>query len=45
MVKLISLVYKKKGTSYDEFYSYWREKHGLLVARVIPFAGMARTDL
>lgn len=38
MVKLISLVYRKKGISNDEFYSYWRDKHGPLVARLIPFA-------
>ena len=38
MVKLISLVYRKKGLSDEEFYSYWRERHGPLVASKIPFA-------
>ena len=38
MVKLISLVYRKKGTSDDDFYTHWREIHGPLVARLIPFA-------
>ncbi len=38
MVKLVSLVYRKKGVSDEEFYAYWREKHGPLVARVIPYA-------
>ncbi len=38
MVKLISLVYRKKGLSDSEFYGYWREKHGPLVASLIPFA-------
>jgi len=38
MVKLISLVYKKKGVSDEEFLRYWRETHGPLVARAIPFA-------
>ncbi len=38
MVKLISLVYRKKGVSDEQFYSYWRDTHGPLVARLIPFA-------
>jgi len=38
MVKMISLVYRKKGLSDDEFYRYWRETHGPMVARLIPFA-------
>jgi len=38
MVKLISLVYRKKGVSDEEFYTRWRESHGPLVARTIPFA-------
>ncbi len=38
MVKLISLVYRKRGITDEHFYSYWRETHGPLVARVIPFA-------
>ncbi len=38
MVKLISLVYRRKGKSDEEFYSYWRTVHGPLVARLIPFA-------
>jgi len=38
MVKLISLVYRKKGVSDEEFYTYWVQNHGPLVARLIPFA-------
>ncbi len=38
MVKLVSLLYRKRGITNEQFYSYWREKHGPLVARVIPFA-------
>ena len=38
MVRLISLVYRKKGLSDDEFYRYWSGPHGRLVASVIPFA-------
>ena len=38
MVKLLSLVYRKKGVSDEEFYRYWRDKHGPLVAGLIPFA-------
>jgi uncharacterized protein (TIGR02118 family) len=38
MVKLISLVYRKKGVSDEYFYTYWRNTHGPLVARTIPFA-------
>ena len=38
MVKLISLVYRNKGLSDEEFYSYWRQTHGPLVARLVPFA-------
>jgi len=38
MVKLISLVYRKRGVSDADFYGYWRDTHGPLVARTIPFA-------
>lgn len=38
MIKLISLIYRKKGISEREFYSYWLEQHGPLAARMIPFA-------
>ena len=38
MVKLISLVYRKKGLNDEEFYRHWRETHGPLVTSVIPFA-------
>ena len=38
MVKLLSLVYRKKGISDDEFYRYWSETHGPMVARLIPLA-------
>jgi len=37
MVKLISLVYRKKGLSDPEFYGYWKNKHGPLVSRMAPF--------
>ncbi len=37
MVKLISLVYRKKGLSNSEFYGYWKDKHGPLVSRTAPF--------
>jgi uncharacterized protein (TIGR02118 family) len=38
MIKLISLVYRKKGMSIEDFLRYWRESHGPLVAQSIPFA-------
>lgn len=37
MIKLVSLVYRKKGLSNLEFLSYWKDKHGPLVARMAPF--------
>ncbi len=36
MIKLISMVYRKKGVSDAEFYNYWRATHGPLVARMAP---------
>ena len=36
MIKLISLMYKKPELGYEEFYRYWKEKHGPLAARIIP---------
>jgi uncharacterized protein (TIGR02118 family) len=36
MIKLISLVYRKKGLSDSDFYSYWKDKHGPLVSRIAP---------
>lgn len=37
MVKLISLVFRKKGLSDSEFYGYWKDKHGPLVSGLAPF--------
>ena len=36
MIKLIALIYKKPGLSDEEFYQYWKEKHGPLAAKIIP---------
>lgn len=36
MVKLIVLIHKKTGLSDEDFYRYWKEKHGPLAARIIP---------
>ena len=36
MIKVISLVYKKKGISSKQFLSYWLDKHGALVVENIP---------
>jgi uncharacterized protein (TIGR02118 family) len=36
MIKVITLVKRKQGISRPEFYKYWRETHGPLVARHIP---------
>lgn len=32
MVRLIALLKRKPGTSHEEFLTYWRERHGPLVA-------------
>ena len=36
MIKLITLVRRKEGISRPDFYKYWKETHGPLVARHIP---------
>jgi len=36
MIKVISLVYRKKGISSKQFLSYWQEKHGALAVENIP---------
>lgn len=36
MIKVISLVYRKKGISNKQFLSYWIDKHGPLVVESIP---------
>jgi uncharacterized protein (TIGR02118 family) len=36
MIKLITVVRRKEGISRPEFYKYWSETHGPLVARHIP---------
>ena len=36
MIKLITVVKRKQGISRPEFYKYWRETHGPLVAKHIP---------
>ena len=36
MIKVISLVYKKKGISSKQFLSYWQEKHAPLAVENIP---------
>lgn len=36
MIKLISMVHKKPGLSNEEFYTYWKEKHGPLAAKIVP---------
>ena len=36
MIKVIMVVKKKKGISREEFYKYWKEVHGPLVAGHIP---------
>lgn len=42
MVKLIVLVVRKHGMSFDEFDTYWREQHGPLVKRVTEFSRHVR---
>ena len=36
MIKLIATIYKKPGLSDEEFYKYWKEKHGPLVSKIVP---------
>ena len=36
MIKVITLVKKKEGISREDFYKYWKDVHGPLVARHIP---------
>jgi uncharacterized protein (TIGR02118 family) len=36
MVKVIALLKKKDGLTQEEFSRYWREKHGVLVAKTVP---------
>lgn len=36
MIKIISLIKKKSGLTDEEFYHYWKEKHGPLAVKVIP---------
>jgi len=36
MVKLMALLFKKPGLTDEEFTSYWKEKHGPLVGKVLP---------
>ena len=36
MIKLIATIYKKPGLSDEEFYEYWKEKHGPLVRKIVP---------
>ena len=36
MIKVISLVYRKKGISNKQFLAYWHEKHGPLAVEQIP---------
>ncbi len=36
MIKSISLAYRKKGLTREEFSKYWLEQHGPMAARVFP---------
>ena len=36
MIKVIMVVKKKQGISREEFYKYWKNEHGPLVAKHIP---------
>jgi len=36
MIKLIAIVHRKPGLSDQQFYSYWKDTHGPLVARILP---------
>ena len=37
MIKVIVVVKRKKGISREEFYKYWKDVHGPLVAKHIPY--------
>lgn len=37
MIKVIMVVKRKKGISREEFYKYWKNVHGPLVAKHIPY--------
>jgi uncharacterized protein (TIGR02118 family) len=37
MIKVVMIVKKKEGISREEFYQYWKDVHGPLVAKHIPF--------
>lgn len=36
MIKVINVVKRKPGISREEFYKYWKDHHGPLVARSVP---------
>ena len=36
MIKVITVVKRKRGIDRPEFYKYWKETHGPLIARNIP---------
>lgn len=36
MIKIISIVYKKPDISAENFYQYWKDIHGPLVAQTLP---------
>ena len=36
MIKSINLLKKKPSLTDEEFYQYWKEKHGPLVVKVVP---------
>ena len=36
MVKVMTLLKKKAGLTQEEFSRYWRQEHGVLVAKTIP---------
>ena len=36
MIKVISVVYKKPYISKEDFYRYWKDVHGPLVAQALP---------
>jgi uncharacterized protein (TIGR02118 family) len=36
VTKIVALVYRKAGMSSKQFQSYWVEKHGPLMVRVVP---------
>lgn len=36
MLKLIALISRKSGLTDEEFYKYWKDKHGPLAAKTIP---------